>query len=43
MLSSDARVQRNGKHETIPTRDLVPGDIVIPARRRPRAGGYAPD
>ncbi len=29
MLSSDARVQRNGKHETIPTRDLVPGDIVI--------------
>lgn len=25
MLSSDARVQRNGKHETIPTRDLVPG------------------
>ena len=34
MLSSDARVQRNGKHETIPTRDLVPGDIVIL-----RAGG----
>lgn len=29
MLSSDARVQRNGKHETIPTRDTVPGDIVI--------------
>jgi P-type E1-E2 ATPase len=29
MLSSDARVQRGGKHETIPTRDLVPGDIVI--------------
>ena len=29
MLSSDARVQRSGKHETIPTRDLVPGDIVI--------------
>jgi P-type E1-E2 ATPase len=29
MLSSDARVQRNGKHETMPTRDLVPGDIVI--------------
>jgi P-type E1-E2 ATPase len=28
MLSSDARVQR-GNHETIPTRDLVPGDIVI--------------
>ncbi|VEC75942.1 Putative cation-transporting P-type ATPase [Raoultella ornithinolytica] len=23
------RVQRNGKHETLPTRDLVPGDIVI--------------
>ena len=29
MLSSDARVQRSGKHEPIPTRDLVPGDIVI--------------
>lgn len=29
MLSSNARVQRNGKHETLPTRDLVPGDIVI--------------
>lgn len=29
MLSSDAGVQRNGKHETLPTRDLVPGDIVI--------------
>lgn len=29
MLSSDARVQRGGKHETIPTCDLVPGDIVI--------------
>jgi magnesium-transporting ATPase (P-type) len=29
MLSSDARVQRSGKHETIPTRELVPGDIVI--------------
>ncbi len=29
MLSCDARVQRNGKHETIPTRDPVPGDIVI--------------
>ncbi|MCS5949671.1 hypothetical protein LNO88_06505 [Klebsiella pneumoniae subsp. pneumoniae] len=25
MLLSDARVQRNGKHETIPTRDLVRG------------------
>ncbi|WP_434585996.1 cation-transporting P-type ATPase [Klebsiella sp. R390] len=29
MLSSNARVQRNGKHETLPTRELVPGDIVI--------------
>ena len=29
MLSSNARVQRNGKHETLATRDLVPGDIVI--------------
>ncbi len=37
MLSSDARVQRNGKHETIPTRDLVPGDIVILRAERPRA------
>jgi magnesium-transporting ATPase (P-type) len=25
MLSSNARVQRNGKHETLPTRELVPG------------------
>ncbi len=25
MLSSDARVQRNGKHETIPTRDRFRG------------------
>ena len=29
MLSSDARVQRNGRHETVATRELVPGDIVI--------------
>ena len=29
MLSSDARVQRNGNHETIPTTSLVPGDIVV--------------
>ncbi|WP_159235998.1 cation-transporting P-type ATPase [Raoultella terrigena] len=29
MLSSDARVQRGGRHETVATRELVPGDIVI--------------
>ncbi|TDQ26308.1 potassium/sodium efflux P-type ATPase [Raoultella sp. BIGb0149] len=29
MLSSDARVQRSGRHETVATRELVPGDIVI--------------
>ena len=29
MLASDARVQRNGRHETVATRELVPGDIVI--------------
>ncbi|MEF3111218.1 cation-transporting P-type ATPase [Raoultella sp. WB_B2P2-3] len=29
MLSSDARVQRNGRHETVATREQVPGDIVI--------------
>jgi magnesium-transporting ATPase (P-type) len=29
MLSSDAVALRDGQHETIPTRELVPGDIVI--------------
>ncbi|MGE0971467.1 cation-transporting P-type ATPase [Klebsiella sp. WOUb02] len=29
MLSSDARVQRGGRHETVATRELVPGDIVL--------------
>jgi magnesium-transporting ATPase (P-type) len=29
MLSSEAVVMRDGSHETIPTTDLVPGDIVI--------------
>ncbi|HKS34724.1 MAG TPA: cation-transporting P-type ATPase [Enterobacteriaceae bacterium] len=29
MLSSDARVVRNGRHETVPTHQLVPGDIVV--------------
>ncbi len=29
MIASDTVVIRNGKHETIPTADLVPGDIVV--------------
>ncbi|MCI1898125.1 MAG: HAD-IC family P-type ATPase, partial [Enterobacter sp.] len=29
MLSSDALVIRNGAHETISTKDIVPGDIII--------------
>lgn len=29
MLSSDARVIRDGNHETIPTTDIVPGDIIV--------------
>jgi P-type E1-E2 ATPase len=29
MLSSEARVIRNGNHETIPTTEMVPGDIIV--------------
>lgn len=29
MLSSDAQVIRDGKHATLPTTDLVPGDVVV--------------
>jgi P-type E1-E2 ATPase len=34
MLSSEARVIRNGNHETIPTTEIVPGDIIVYARDR---------
>jgi magnesium-transporting ATPase (P-type) len=29
MLSSEARVIRNGNHETLPTTEIVPGDIIV--------------
>ncbi|MGU0055939.1 P-type ATPase [Enterobacter hormaechei] len=29
MLSSEARVIRNGNHGTIPTTEIVPGDIIV--------------
>ena len=29
MLASEARVIRNGNHETIPTTEIVPGDIIV--------------
>ena len=29
MLASDARVIRDGDHETIPTTEIVPGDIIV--------------
>lgn len=41
MLSSEARVIRNGNHETIPTTEIVPWRYYCVARRRSYSGGYA--